>query len=202
MSSTMIVSIDPRAGRCPVRQRIRSPAWTRLSAAATRVATLTWPARVMAMSGTRTTEHMSLAARRGVEPAPARDQDDAEVDVLDQADEVRVLLDHVGVEHDHARADLAGDRVGVADQAPGQRLHDACHQGSRVAVRGRRPRRSRAVEFEGDPRMPRSSSSRRVARGPGLLDPEHVLAGLEQPGGIGMRIRSGVSLAVVMWRFR
>ena len=51
MSRTMIVSIDPEPS-IPVRQRIRSPALTRLSAAATSVATLTSPARVMAMSGT------------------------------------------------------------------------------------------------------------------------------------------------------
>ena len=54
----MIVSIVPEPS-IPVRQTIRSPMRIRLSAAATSIATLIWPARVIVMSGTRTIAHSS-----------------------------------------------------------------------------------------------------------------------------------------------
>ena len=161
----------------PVRQRIRSPALIRLSAAATRVATLTWPARVMAISGTWTTEHISLRSTGAWNPG----RRDTRM--------IRKLTSSTRAERSASSSTTSA--CSMITRAPTSRaiawawrtmllvnsLHGTCHHGFTGGA-------GRSIGCGG--RLQRDLEDAqvvepgRIAGDPGLLDPEDVLAGLEQ----------------------
>ena len=89
------------------------------------MATLIWPVRVIAMSGSWMTLHRSFHSSGGAETGPARHQYDPEPHVLNQSRQVGVSLDDIGMEQDDLGADFSGDCMCVADHASRQRLHVA-----------------------------------------------------------------------------
>ena len=129
----------------PVRQRMRSPAWINRSAAATRMATLIWPVRVMAMSGSRTTVQSSFHSSGARKPGRRETRITRKPTSWIKADRSAIRLDDVGVQQDDLGADLAGDRVRVADHASRQRLHvSSTSRGARLDLAVARTGRTRS----------------------------------------------------------
>ncbi len=119
-------------------------------------------------------------------PRTAGDENDAKIHVLDQVGEILVVLYHIGIKQNHPRADFAGDRMGVSNQASCQSL-----QGDLTALQLRPAPLDRGEirrRFQGCPDHPDCPDrswypcrSKRTAFRPGW----------SRPVGIGSLIRSG-----------